>query len=64
LELDFTHALTFLSEERRRDVYRERLLWGLSLLQIGLDAAQKAVDDSLSSLSYEPIITLITLHAK
>jgi hypothetical protein len=63
LELDFTHALTFLSEERRRDVYRERLLWGLSLLQIGLDAAQKAVDDSLSSLSYGPIISLIQAHS-
>lgn len=59
LELDFTNAITFLPEETRRDVYRERLLWGFSLLQIGSNAAEKAVDDSLSSLSYGPIISLI-----
>ena len=63
LELDFTNGITFLSEETRRDVYRERLLWGLSLLQIGSNAAEKAVDDSLSSLSYGPIISLIQAHS-
>ena len=65
-ELDFTHSLTFLADPRsetRKDLYKERLVWGLSLLQIGLDAAQKAVDDALLSLSNGPIINLIQAHS-
>ena len=64
-ELDFTHSLISLADPRsemRKDLYRERLLWGLSLLQIESDAAQKAVDDTLLSLSYGPIISLIETH--
>ena len=62
-ELEYTNALSSLSEERRKDIYGERLVWGLSLLQIGSDAAQKAVDETLSSLSYGPIISLIQAHS-
>lgn len=65
-ELDFTHSLTFLADPRsemRKDLFRERLLWGLSLLQIDSNAAQKAVDDTLLSLSYGPIISLIETHS-
>ena len=65
-ELDFTNSLTFLADPRRemrKDLYLERLLWGLSLLQIGSDVAQKAVDDTLLSLSYGPIISLIQTHS-
>ena len=59
LELEYTNALSFLGEPTRKDIYGERLVWGLSLLQIGSDVAQKAVDETLSSLSYGPIISLI-----
>ena len=65
-ELNFTQALTFLVDPRsemRKDLYRERLLWGLSLLQIESDAAQKAVNDTLLSLSNGPIISLIQAHS-
>ena len=62
MELEYTDAFSFLGEPTRKDiygVYGERLVWGLSLLQIGSDVAQKAVDETLSSLSYGPIISLI-----
>jgi hypothetical protein len=62
MELEYTDAFSFL----RKDVYGvygERLVWGLSLLQIGSDVAQKAVDETLSSLSYGPIISLIQAHS-
>jgi hypothetical protein len=63
LELEYTNALSFLGEPTRKDVYGERLVWGLSLLQIGSNAAQNAVDETLSSLSYGPIISLIQAHS-
>ena len=62
LELEYTDAFSFL----RKDiygVYGERLVWGLSLLQIGSKASKKAVDETLSSLSYGPIISLIQAHS-
>ena len=58
-ELEYTNALSFL----RKDIYGERLVWGLSLLQIGSNAAQKAVDETLCSLSYGPIISIIQAHS-
>ena len=61
-ELEYTSALSILREDPRKDLYRERLVWGLSLLQIESDAVEKAVDATLSSLSYGPIISLIQAH--
>ena len=46
----------------RRDLYGEKLVLSLSLLQIEPKAAKKAVDDTLSSRSHEPIISLIRDH--
>jgi hypothetical protein len=66
MDLEYTNALSFLGESMRKDiygVYGERLVWGLSLLQIGSDVAQKTVDETLSSLSYGPIISLIQAHS-
>ena len=62
LELESTDPLPFLGEESRRNLYRERFVLGLSLLQIASEAAQKAVDDALSSLSHGPMISLIRTH--
>ena len=63
LELEYTNALSFLGESTRKDIYGERLVWGLSLLQIGSKAAKKAVDETLSSLSDGPIISIIQAHS-
>ena len=57
--LELNRALAFLKHETRQDLYREKLVLGLSLLQIEPKAAEKVVDETLSSLSYEPIISLI-----
>ena len=62
LELEFTDPLSTLRDETRRDLYRERFVMPLSLLQINSETAQKAIDDAFSSLSYEPIIRLIRDH--
>ena len=62
LELESTDPLPFLGEESRRNLYRERFVLALSLLQIDSETAQKAVDNAFSSLSYEPIISLIRNH--
>ena len=59
LEFEYTSALSILREDPRKDLYRERLVWGLSLLQIESKAAGKAVNEALSSLSYGPIISLV-----
>ena len=67
MELEYTNALSFLGESMKKDIYGvsgERLVWGLSLLQIGSDAAEKAVDETLSLLSYGPIISLIQAHSE
>ena len=72
MELEYTKALSFLGESTIKNIYRERLVkdiygerlvWGLSLLQIEPDVAQKAVDETLSSLSYGPIISIIKAHS-
>ena len=73
-ELEHTNTLSFLKdlkeeprkdlkEAPRKDLYKERLVWGLSLLQIEPKAAEKAVDDTLSSLSYGPLISLLQGHS-
>ena len=61
LEKD-TNALSLLGDETKKDLYGKKLVLSLSLLQIESEAAQKAVDESLSLLSYEPIISLIRDH--
>jgi hypothetical protein len=58
-ELGISHTLTLLEDESRRDLHRERFLLALSLLQIEAKAAERAVDESLSLQSYEPMIRLI-----
>lgn len=62
-ELEYTSTLSILREEPSKNLYRERLIWGLSLLQIEPKAAEKAVDDTLSSLSYGPLISLVQGHS-
>ena len=62
-ELEYTSTLSILREEPSKNLYRERLVWGLSLLQIEPKAAENAVDDTLSSLSYGPIISLVQAHS-
>ena len=62
-ELEYTSTLSILREEPSKNLYRERLVWSLSLLQIEPKAAEKAVDDTLSSLSYGPIISLVQAHS-
>ena len=57
--LKHTRALALLKDETRQDRDREKLVLGLSLLQIEPKAAEKAVDDSFLSQSYEPITHLI-----
>jgi hypothetical protein len=54
-----TRALALLADERRQDSDREKLVLGLSLLQIEPKAAEKAVDESFSAGSYEPITRLV-----
>ena len=60
--LELTGALALLVDETRRDLCREKLVLGLSLLQIEPKAAEKAVDNSLSLENYGPIISLIRDH--
>ena len=48
-----------LGDETRRDLCREKLVLALSLFEIEPKAAKEAVDDTLSSRSHEPIISLI-----
>ena len=54
-----THALPFPGDEMRRDLYRKKLVLALSLFEIEPKAAEKAVNDGLSSQSHEPITHLI-----
>ena len=51
-----------LGDETTKDLFGKKLVLSLPLLQIEPEAAQKAVDDGLSLLSYEPIISLIWDH--
>ena len=62
LLLELKHPYPILGNEMRRDLYGEKLVLSLSLLQIEPKAAKKAVDDTLSSRSHEPIISLIRDH--
>ena len=55
-------VLSILKDETRKDLHKEKLVLALSLFEIEPKAAEKAIDDSLSSQSYEPIISLIRDH--
>ena len=57
--LEDTRALALLTDERRQDSDRDKLVLGLSLLQIDSKAAEKAVDKSFSALNYKPLTLLI-----
>ena len=59
------YVLSVLGDERKKEIYQEKLekvVLSLPLLQIQPEAAQKAVDESLSLLSYEPLISFIRDH--
>ncbi|KAI9703992.1 MAG: hypothetical protein M1812_008330, partial [Candelaria pacifica] len=57
-----TNPLPFPGDKMKKDLYREKLVLALSLLQIGPEAAQKAADEALSSQNHGPIIKLIRDH--
>ena len=57
-----TNPLPFPGDKMKKDLYREKLVFALSLLQIDSETAQKAVNNAFLSLSYEPIISLIRNH--
>ena len=55
-------VLSILKDETRKDLHKEKLVLALSLFEIEPKAAEKVVNEALSSLSYEPIISLIREH--
>lgn len=62
-DLEDPYTILFvLKDETRRYFCGEKLVLDLSLLQIEPKAAEKVIDDALSSLSHGPIITLIRAH--